>query len=529
MNPFHPTSAIADPRSSVPQSGCGGGAVGGAKDFAAASTTSRPPLINLTNKEQTLTQRSKSGKRPKASVTQQPKRPSQVSRSSRSGTTSSSSSSSSSTSSATLQIPHHHHHHSRRQQHQYQQRLGVPDDDSDQPPRRRSRISVEPIEEEEDTSEGGLESMEVETPAVNQSVDMSVDAAQEDDEVNVEEGSVHHIFILKSSSNNGSPSSSSPPSASSSSRSCSSSSCSSSSCSCSASLDASPPSRYSSMRSPKPELPPSCNDIDEHDENDPQWVTTYVQSIFDYLNKNEARLRPSPINYMESVQQSLTPAMRGILIDWLVEVAEEYELSSETLFLAVNYLDRFASKNLVDRRKFQLVGVGCMLIASKYEGIVAPAVDEFVYISANTYTREEVLKMETVILASLEFSLTAATAKVFLRRFLKAADADLTLAFLASYLCEITLLDYNFLQYLPSVVAAASVFLALLTLSRSPWTPTLEYYTKSKLQDPVFQRCVRDLHHLQVTVPQGSLRSIYEKYAHKRFESVSQLTPPSMV
>lgn len=490
---------------------------------------------------------------------------------------------------------------------------------------------MEPIEEEEDTSEGGLESMEVETPAVNQSVDMSVDAAQEDDEVNVEEGSVHHIFILKSSSNNGSPSSSSPPSASSSSRSCSSSSCSSSSCSCSASLDASPPSRYSSMRSPKPELPPSCNDIDEHDENDPQWVTTYVQSIFDYLNKNEvnpqrlnlapppgsasrswpraqARLRPSPINYMESVQQSLTPAMRGILIDWLVEVAEEYELSSETLFLAVNYLDRFASKNLVDRRKFQLVGVGCMLIASKYEGIVAPAVDEFVYISANTYTREEVytslwspsprlprsppgletligqlgfffkpknrlrprrvlgdsvvahllppsslqvLKMETVILASLEFSLTAATAKVFLRRFLKAADADLTLAFLASYLCEITLLDYNFLQYLPSVVAAASVFLALLTLSRSPWvgspkspslyhlerstfspheqTPTLEYYTKSKLQDPVFQRCVRDLHHLQVTVPQGSLRSIYEKYAHKRFESVSQLTPPSMV
>jgi len=31
-----------------------------------------------------------------------------------------------------------------------------------------------------------------------------------------------------------------------------------------------------------------------------------------------------------------------------------------------------------------------MLIASKYEEIYAPAIDEFVYISANTYKREEV-------------------------------------------------------------------------------------------------------------------------------------------
>lgn len=104
----------------------------------------------------------------------------------------------------------------------------------------------------------------------------------------------------------------------------------------------------------------------------------------------QVRLRLPHHNYMEVVQTNLTPAMRGILVDWLVEVAEEYELSSETLFLAVNYLDRFAATCPVDRRKFQLVGVACMLIASKYEGIFAPAVDEFVYISANTYSREEV-------------------------------------------------------------------------------------------------------------------------------------------
>ena len=64
--------------------------------------------------------------------------------------------------------------------------------------------------------------------------------------------------------------------------------------------------------------------------------------------------------------------MRGILIDWLVEVAEEYRLEAETLYLAVNYIDRFLSFVPVNRSKLQLVGVTCMLIASKYEEIHPP-------------------------------------------------------------------------------------------------------------------------------------------------------------
>ena len=77
--------------------------------------------------------------------------------------------------------------------------------------------------------------------------------------------------------------------------------------------------------------------------------------------------------------------MRGILIDWLVEVAEEYRLEAETLYLAVNYIDRFLSHVPVNRSKLQLVGVTCMLVAAKYEEIHPPAVAEFVYISDNTY------------------------------------------------------------------------------------------------------------------------------------------------
>ncbi len=44
-------------------------------------------------------------------------------------------------------------------------------------------------------------------------------------------------------------------------------------------------------------------------------------------------------NYMAK-QGDITHAMRSILVDWLVEVGEEYKLQTETLHLAVNYIDR---------------------------------------------------------------------------------------------------------------------------------------------------------------------------------------------
>lgn len=56
--------------------------------------------------------------------------------------------------------------------------------------------------------------------------------------------------------------------------------------------------------------------------------------------------------------------MRSILINWLIEVAEEYSLSQQTLFLTVNLVDRFLAKENVSTLFLQLLGVTCMLLAS---------------------------------------------------------------------------------------------------------------------------------------------------------------------
>ena len=44
----------------------------------------------------------------------------------------------------------------------------------------------------------------------------------------------------------------------------------------------------------------------------------------------------------------------------------------------------------VDRSKLQLVGTASMLIAAKFEEIHPPALKEFVFITDNSYTKQEV-------------------------------------------------------------------------------------------------------------------------------------------
>lgn len=59
--------------------------------------------------------------------------------------------------------------------------------------------------------------------------------------------------------------------------------------------------------------------------------------------------------------------MRAILIDWLVEVQENFELYHETLYLAVKIVDNYLQKHKTPKELLQLVGATSLLIASKIE------------------------------------------------------------------------------------------------------------------------------------------------------------------
>ena len=67
---------------------------------------------------------------------------------------------------------------------------------------------------------------------------------------------------------------------------------------------------------------------------------------------------------LDGVQVEVTQQMRAILVDWMVEVSCEYNMSSQTLFLAVNYVDRLLEKIPFARSTLQLLGITCILLAA---------------------------------------------------------------------------------------------------------------------------------------------------------------------
>jgi len=113
---------------------------------------------------------------------------------------------------------------------------------------------------------------------------------------------------------------------------------------------------------------------------------------------------PNP-DYMDG-QNEISWGMRQTLVDWLLQVHLRYHMLPETLWIAVNIVDRFLTKRVVSLQKLQLVGVTAMFIASKYEEIIAPAVDEFVYMTEKGYTKEEILKGERIMLQTLDFRIS---------------------------------------------------------------------------------------------------------------------------
>jgi hypothetical protein len=259
------------------------------------------------------------------------------------------------------------------------------------------------------------------------------------------------------------------------------------------------------------ELSKEAKDLDEEDLDDPLMVAEYVHEIFAYMKKLEISTLPNP-DYMDN-QDELEWKMRGILVDWLLEVHTRFRLLPETLFLAVNIIDRFLSCKVVQLDRLQLVGVTAMFIASKYEEVLSPHVQNFKHVADDGFTEAEILQAERFVLGALDYDLSYPNPMNFLRRISKADNYDIQTRTLGKYLLEIGCLDHRFLQYPPSHVAAAAMYLARAVLERGEWDATLAHYagyTEHDIQ-PVFKLMVDYLHGPVVH------DAFFRKYASKKF------------
>ncbi|CAI4062461.1 hypothetical protein SKDZ_07G3530 [Saccharomyces kudriavzevii ZP591] len=229
------------------------------------------------------------------------------------------------------------------------------------------------------------------------------------------------------------------------------------------------------------------DDLDEEDCDDPLMVSEEVDDIFEYLHHLEITTLPnrSDLYKHRNIKQN-----RDILVNWIIKIHNKFGLLPETLYLAINIMDRFLCEEIVQLNRLQLVGTSCLFIASKYEEIYSPSIKHFAYETDGACSVEEIKEGEKFILEKLDFHISFANPMNFLRRISKADDYDIQSRTLAKFLMEISIVDFKFIGILPSLCASAAMFLSRKMLGKGNWDGNLIHYsggyTKAKLY-PVCQ------------------------------------------
>ncbi|XP_039276323.1 G1/S-specific cyclin-E1 [Nilaparvata lugens] len=172
---------------------------------------------------------------------------------------------------------------------------------------------------------------------------------------------------------------------------------------------------------------------------------------------------------------SITPRMRSVLFDWIMEVCEVYKLHRESYYLSMDYVDRYLSlKSGISKSQLQLIGVTCLFIAAKMEEIYPPKIVEFAYVTDGACNDEDILQQEIVILKTLNFELSPMTINNWLSTYVQLCykdEARINNDFVYSQLSgqlfvrlvqllDLATLDLNCLKFSYSMLAATCVYLA---------------------------------------------------------------------
>ncbi|KAF2310201.1 hypothetical protein GH714_007191 [Hevea brasiliensis] len=234
-------------------------------------------------------------------------------------------------------------------------------------------------------------------------------------------------------------------------------------------------------------------DIDSCDKKNPLTIVEYIGDLYTFYKKTE-RSSCAPPSYMAQ-QFDINERMRGILIDWLIEVHYKFELMDETLYLTVNLIDRFLAVHSVVRKKLQLVGVTAMLLACKYEEVSVPVVEDLILISDKAYSRKEVLDM---------------------------------LELLSFFIIELCLVEYEMLKFPPSLLAAAAIYTAQCTLSGSrQWSKTNEWY--ASYSEEQLLECSRLMVNFHQNAATGKLTGVHRKYSTSKFGYAAKTEPANFL
>lgn len=275
---------------------------------------------------------------------------------------------------------------------------------------------------------------------------------------------------------------------------------------------------------------------DACDISDDLHVTDYVDDIMSSLRNDEELNNGECIIYNNNdfmaQQKDINARMRLVLVDWLIEVHRKFKLLPNTFFLGINLLDRYLSKRQLNRRKLQLAGCTCLWIASKYHEIYAPEMGDFVYISDNAFSADDLMNMEIQILKSLSFILTVPTFYNYAQRYCKISSFYLKkereikiISDLIMYCIEHSVMSYDLCRQKPSLIGAASFIYSCIS------TKVFSIQTfKNDNLEKIIGYTLNELIPIMTQIDQivrnakrTKHKAVYKKYCNQKYSNIGKL------
>ncbi|CAB3399032.1 unnamed protein product [Caenorhabditis bovis] len=261
-------------------------------------------------------------------------------------------------------------------------------------------------------------------------------------------------------------------------------------------------------------------DFDKEEAGNLESVSEFANEIFKYYKSREKHFRIQ--DYLPK-HPDIDEKTRAILVDFLVETQETFELNHETLYNAVKIIDMYLAKTRNVRKcKIQIAACAAVFLASKYDERSPPLVDDLVYMAGDEFSREEFLAMERELFSQIDFDLGSPLSYRYLRRLARVSRTSMVSLTLARYILESSLLIYDYALLSGARMAAAAFLLAMkMTDINYQWNPILEKYSGFTSEDilPLMEHLNHKMHFLNKEW--NRLANIRNKYSHEVFFCVA--------
>ena len=250
----------------------------------------------------------------------------------------------------------------------------------------------------------------------------------------------------------------------------------------------------------------------------------YLEEI--YLNllleEKQATIKPK-MGYMNN-QNEINEIMRAILIDWIIDIHLRFNLRQETLFMTIWLIDTYLSFAFVQRDKFQLLGITCLLISCKSHEIYYPQQNKLIEMTDNAYTKEEMLTMENEILKKLNFYIVCPNPIDFYNILSKMFNFEKKHYYLGNYFIESALVYYQILKYSSSVIASSCAYLVMKYFRINGYQKLYNNFILNE-QNPedIIKDAAKEIYILVENLSRSKFKSVKKKFALSQYENVSDM------